>query len=981
MSKLDASGNFVYARQGGGTANDGVGALAVVAPDVIEVVGKYSGPAAFGPTVLQSVDSTNMFLARISTYTPPPPPVGGPINFTTAIGVGSPTLDARAVVQDALGNSYVTGFFRGPANFNPSGTAVVLNSVGNHDIYLAEYSPTGSLVWAKDLPNSAGSGGQANALAMDAAGNLALTGYFTGATNFNPGGAGGTLTNATYHTDAFAAKFTPTGGFLWADKFEGAGNIQGLGIATDAAGDTVATGSYTGATAFGATTLTGTVSAAFVTKIDPSGNVLWADGFAGTGLDTGTAVAIDASGNIYAGGTDQGTITFNATTTLTGAGGSDVYIARLAPTGVVTWAVGFGGAATDTLGGLAVDAAGEVYGVGTFGGTAKFGTFTMTPNGGSGSDAFIAKLDPTGAVTWADQVGGGLSDFGTAVALDAQANVYVGGEFSGQANLDPHGTANFSSSGGLDAFVEKLDTNGLYQWALAGGGPSSDYLTGLAVHAPNDLSAIGRYTGPANFGPNLLQSIDSTNLFVARISVPVVVVAPGPADFQSAVSVGGNIIDARGVALDAAGNSYVTGTFSGAVNFATGTATPVTLTSGGYEDIYVASYTQAGTLIWAKDVSGTGILKSQGNGIAVDAAGDVYVTGTYAGAITFAPGVGGTLTSLGGSDAFVAKFSSTGQFDWAASLGGTGNDLGTGIAADATGNVYASGSFAVTGHFGANTLVSAGGSDTYVTMLDPNGNDLWATRFGGTASDSGGRVAVDATGNVYASGGFTGAAVPYVKAGGVASTLVGNATLPSVFTLKLNQAGGIVWADSFTGVANTSAGGLAVDKSGNVFVSGTDRNTTAFGALSLTPNGMPNSNAFVAKVNPDGSVAWAEEVGGTSAALGTDVEVDALGNVYLGGEFTGTTNFNPGTGAAANLNGFGALDIFVDMLDANGNFLLARQAGGTGNDYLRDMAVNAASDLTLVGQYTPAASFNIITLNDQVDNGAVYVARIAPKLS
>ena len=423
----------------------------------------------------------------------------------------------------------------------------------------------------------------------------------------------------------------------------------------------------------------------------------------------------------------------------------------------------------------------------------------------------------------------------------------------------------------------------------------------------------------------------------------------------------------------------MTGTFNGTVDFDP-SAGVTNLTSVGYKDIYVAAYTPSGTLLWAKDFPGSANASSQGNGIALDAGGNILLTGTFAGTVNLNPGgSGGSLTTGGGTDAFVAKLTASGQFLWARDIGGSLNDQGTGVAVDTLGNSYVSGNFNGSARIGGFTIASGGGNDAYVAKLDASGNVLWATDFGGVGGDYGGRIAVDASGNVYASGTYTDATVPYINSSGTHLSLAGNASLPSVYTLKLNAAGSIVWADGFTGVGNTSAGGLAVDATGNVFVSGTIRDTTRFGSISLAPNGYPNSNAFVTKVNPDGSVAWAEKVGGIQAAIGTDVQVDSLGNVYLGGEFTSTTNFDPTGKTTANLNGFGALDIFIDKLDANGNYLWARQAGGAANDYLRAMSVAAPDDVRIVGLYTPAATFNTVTLNDLTNNSTMYLARIAQK--
>ena len=903
-------------------------------------------------------------------------------NFTSALGVGAPSLTAAAVAADAAGDTFTAGYFSGSINLNPNGGGASLTASGNRDIYVAEYNKAGALAWAKDLPSSAGAVAAVNGITLDAAGNLALAGSFTGTTNLNPGGSGGSLTAATGRTDAFVAKFTGTGGFLWADRFEGTGTDQAVAVATDALGDVLATGSYTGATTFGATTLNDATSSPFVTKLGPLGNVLWAQGFVGTMSSSGTHIAADAAGDAFVGGPYQGTLTVGATTLSLGYGANSAYVAKLSPTGGISWAVGFGGTGNTTSGGLAVDPSGNVLVDGNFKAPATFGGITLTPPGGSYS-GYAAKLNTGGVGVWAEQFSGNDNVYVNALATDGAGAAYLGGQFSGTGNFNPlAGTpTSLTSVGGTDVFVSKLDGSGNLVWANQAGGAGNDTSGALAVSAPDTVAAVGKYNGPASFGSTVLQTIDSTNMYVAQVTAPILNAPPGPADFLAASSVGGNIFDARAVAVDAAGNSYVTGLFNGTVDFDPG-AGVTALTSAGFKDVYVAAYSPAGALLWAKDLPGSANASAQGNGIAVDAAGNIALTGTYNGSINFNPGgSGGTLTAAGGTDAFAAKLTGTGAFLWAKSLGGSANDVGTGVAVDAAGDTLVTGSVNGSGKFGTLSIYGAGGNDVFAAKIDPVGNVLWATDFGGYGSDNGGRIAVDASGNAYLSGAFTEGSIAYTNAAGSHLGLPGNASNPSVYTLKLNPAGGIVWADSFTGVGNTSAGGLAVDAAGDVFVSGTIRDTTSFGSIILAPNGYPNSNAFVAKINPSGAVAWAEKVGGVQMAIGTDVQVDSLGNVYLGGEFTGTTNFNPGTGAAANLNGFGALDIFVDKLDTNGNDLWARQAGGAGNDYLRAMAVVAPDDVRIVGLYIPSATFNTVTLNDQVDNSTGYLARIAQKTS
>ncbi len=1037
VQKLDAAGNYQWSRQAGGTSSDSLTNLAVAGNDDVVSIGKFAGPAYFSGTALQSMGSTNVFLSRISTSAPtppsgggpitpppsdgggpitpppsdgggpitpppgngggpitpppgngggpitPPPPVngGGPITYSSAIAVGATIIDARGVVLDSQGNSYVTGLFRGSANFNPAGTTpTTLTSTGLTDTYLAKYAPTGILVWAKSLGGTSDGSSQGNGIALDASGNILVTGNFSGTTSFDPNGSA-PLTAGRGFIDAFLAKYSPSGTYLWAKSFDGDGPVLGNALALDSQGNAFVTGTYNGSSTFGGTTLTGTASAAYVTKLDGAGNVLWADGFGGNAPDSGTRIAVDTAGNAYAAGSYQGAITIGSNV-LSNAGGSDLYIAKLAPNGGVVWADGFGGTGTDTLGNLVIDPTGKLDVVGSFVNTITFGNFTLNSNGGA--DAFVIQLDPTAMtpasqVRWAKQIGGAFGDYGSTVGADSQGNIYVGGQFSGVANFDPNGVVNFTSIGGLDGFVEKLDSTGKYQWALPFGGPNNDFVTGLAVYGPNDVTAIGRFAGPALLGTTLLQNVDNSNIFVAHVSAPQV--AAPTVDFVSAVGFGGDSLDARSVAVDARGNSYVTGFFSGSVNFGTGSQVNV-LTASAYHDIYVAEYSKTGALLWARDVAGSGFSRSQGNTVKVDSSGNVVIAGFFNDTINFNTGGdgnsnGSSLTSAGGSDAFVAKYDGSGNFLWSKSIGGPSADQGNAVSVDSAGNIYLTGS--VTGEVNVGSLgVSSNGTNALITKIDPSGNVVWAKTFGSNGNTSGSRVVVDAAGNVYAQGTYT-SNVAYTDAAGSSLTLNGNGRLPSVFTAKLNSDGSIAWADGFTGEGNVTAGGLAVDSAGSVFLDGTIRAATNFGGKTLTPNDGSKANGFVAKLNPNGSVAWAEQVGATTTNFAVDLATDSSGNVYVGGQFTGTTNFNIGTNGASRLlsSSSESQDLYVLKLDTNGSYVWARTAGGAGTDTFRALAVAAPDDVALVGLYNPPAYFRTITILPTTSSTNVFLARIA----
>jgi hypothetical protein len=314
--------------------------------------------------------------------------------------------------------------------------------------------------------------------------------------------------------------------------------------------------------------------------------------------------------------------------------------------------------------------------------------------------------------------------------------------------------------------------------------------------------------------------------------------------------------EAKAVATDPAGNVYVAGRFSGSVDFDPGDA-EVTLTSAGGTDAYVAKYTPAGSLAWVRQV---GVATNvRGYGVAVDPAGYVVTTGWFTGTGQFGAVVAGNpvgLTSAGGADAVVLKLNASGGYAWAARLGGAGTEEGYGVAVGAAGNIYATGFFQGTADFnpgsGTAPLTSAGANDNdvYVSKLDASGGYVWARKFGGAAlgTDQGNAVAVDAAGNIYATGFFHGT-VDFDPGTGTAPLT--SAGAQGVFVAKLTPAGGHVWVRQFGGPGDDLATAVAVDASGNVVVAGLFGGTADFapGAGTATLTAVAGDDAFGARLS------------------------------------------------------------------------------------------------------------------------------------
>jgi hypothetical protein len=423
-----------------------------------------------------------------------------------------------------------------------------------------------------------------------------------------------------------------------------------------------------------------------------------------------------------------------------------------------------------------------------------------------------------------------------------------------------------------------------------------------------------------------------------------------------AASAGGTGGD-RGVEVSvlADGSAIVTGWFAGTATFG-----DTTLTSAGFADVFVAKISAGGGWLWATAAGGTG--NDRGHGVSVLADGSAIVTGWFAGTATFGDT---TLTSPGGNDVFVAKISAGGDWLWATSAGGTGNDEGRRVSVLADGSAIVTGSFTGTATFGATTpLTSAGFADVFVAKISAGGAWLWATAAGGTGSDEGRGVSVLADGSAIVTGWFVGTATfgattPLTSPGG-----------NDVFVAKIGAGGTWVWATSAGGTGNDEAYEVSVLADGSAIVTGWFAGTATFGATTLNSAGSNDDDVFVAKMSADGAWVWATSAGGTGNDRSYGVSVLADGSAIVTGSFTGTATF----GATTPLTSAGSNDVFVAKVSAGGDWLWATSAGGTGSEEGYTVSVLADGSAIVTGYFTGTATFGDTTLTSANDD--VFVAKI-----
>lgn len=450
-----------------------------------------------------------------------------------------------------------------------------------------------------------------------------------------------------------------------------------------------------------------------------------------------------------------------------------------------------------------------------------------------------------------------------------------------------------------------------YDWARQMGGAGFNNGSSIVLDAAGNVYTTGGFQGTADFDPGVgvfnLTAVGSGDIFISKLD------AAG--NFVWAKQMGGTTIDdGRSITVDAAGNVYTTGHFTGTADFDPGMGS-YNLTAAADMDVFISKLDAMGNFVWAKQLGASSF--DIGQAIEVDGAGNVYTTGFFFNTVDFDPGVGiYNLSAVSGHDMFVLKLDAAGGFVWARRMGGSIIQFGLDLKVDAVGNIYTTGHFRETVDFdpgtGTYNLTSAGEQDIFVHKLDPSGHFVWAKQFEGTGNDGGQALALDAAGNVYTTGYFQGTADFDPGAGVFDFTSVGD---DDIFVSKLDPLGNFVWAKQLSGSSFGVGSAITVDAAGGVYVSGAFMDTVDFdagtGVFNLTSTG--GIDVFIHKMDAAGSFEWAVQMGSTDFDESLSIAVDLVGNVYTTGYFQGTVDFDPGTGTA-NMTSVGTRDIFVHKL-------------------------------------------------------------------
>jgi gliding motility-associated-like protein len=403
--------------------------------------------------------------------------------FQWAKSVGGVDPDfCTAITTDHSSNVYSTGYFTVSADFDP-GPAVYTLTCGslNWDPFVTKLDSAGNFLWAKQFKGTAMHGGKGLSIKLDNSDNVYITGEFFSTVDFDPGPGVFNLTTGTTDIESFVVKLDSAGNFVWARQFKGSGNnVNGAtSLAVDPAGNAIVTGFFSQTVDFDPGAGVSNMTALgpgdmYITKLSPSGELVWVKQVAGTGGVHCRSISMDGSGNIILTGNFQGTADYDpgpgvySITSVTPNG--DIFICKLTPLGNLSWVKTIAAYESNCV---TIDRYDNIIIAGKFGGLVDFdpgtGIFNLNaPNIGG----FVCKLDRNGIFINAGGVIMGppapnLQYFLTSIDNDPAGNIYVAGAFMGTIDFDPGpGTYNVTSNFRILPYVFKLTYNGDFVWAV-----------------------------------------------------------------------------------------------------------------------------------------------------------------------------------------------------------------------------------------------------------------------------------------------------------------------------------------------------------------------------------------------------------------------------------------------------------------------------------------------------------------------------------
>lgn len=417
----------------GGSGTDEYEHIAVDSDGNILVAGKFSSSLQIGSTMLSSAGEKDVLLAK---YSP-----NGTLLWAVS-GGGQQTDEGLSVCTDPNNNVFVTGFFKGQADFG----STTIYGMDVEDIFIAKYNQSGTLQWVKYAMGPGDDRGKG--IACDDIGDVYVTGYFKDSCYFE-----NNWLVSQGVDDVFLAKYDASGNFLWVLDAGSADQAWASTVGVNSLGEAWITGSYEGTAYFGSNSITSTGgNDVFLAKASYNGNWVLAVSAGGVDDDFGNGLFVDDMDHIAITGSFFQTVSFPPAASITSNGSKDGFIAYYNPAGNCNWVHNFGGTGQDKGIDVAVDEQSNVYVTGFVNGVATFNTITQTSSGGD--DIFIAKYDITGQIGYATLAGGTSNDYGKGMGVGDPGEVFVAGYYQGSATF---GTSTVTSNGDREAYLARFD--------------------------------------------------------------------------------------------------------------------------------------------------------------------------------------------------------------------------------------------------------------------------------------------------------------------------------------------------------------------------------------------------------------------------------------------------------------------------------------------------------------------------------------------
>ena len=442
------------------------------------------------------------------------------------------------------------------------------------------------------------------------------------------------------------------------------------------------------------------------------------------------------------------------------------------------------------------------------------GTITLTLSLGT-----AVTNPPVSTNIWVNTYGGTQSDIGIAVATDASSNVFTVGYFTGTAAFS--GTS-LTSAGGVDLVISKTSSAGVQQWVKGYGSTGDEIAKAIAVDSGGNVYVAGYIFGTANLGGTNMVSSGGYDMFMAKYS-------PTGTHVWSR-RFGGTATDIiNSIAVDSQTNIVVAGTFQGTVNVGNTNWSSYL----GATDCFIAKYSAVGAHIWSKTFANDG--DEFAMSVAIDSSDNIIIGGYFYALVDFG---GGYLVADGGSDYFLAKFNSSGTYQWSKKYGGASGQRAYSLDIDASGNPVIAGDFSISmdAGNGVTNNSTSGSTDVFVAKYSGvDGSFTWVKPIGGLSTQGVTGVDVDSSGNVVVIGYFSNSLIF-----GTGPTLL-SAGGTDGFLVKYSSTGVFQWGERFGGSGADLGKGVSVDPSGYILSTGSFSSAFTFATIPVSSTGLTDS--------------------------------------------------------------------------------------------------------------------------------------------